>query len=94
MARPAFLQYLAYLQYLAFLQYLAYLGSQAKIYEHLKPELTTSALSSKICMQRATEKHKWARAVKWKPKALRHFKSFKIDETVYEPAESMWYPLA
>ena len=38
-------------------------------------------------MYRATEKHKWVRAVKSKPKALRHFKVnpvLKTDETVYK----------
>ena len=41
---------------------------------------------------RATEKHKGVRAVKSKPKALRHFKVIsvlKIDETVYKQVESM-----
>ena len=41
---------------------------------------------------RATEKHKWVRAVKSKPKTLRHFKVnpvLKIYETVYKQAESM-----
>ena len=45
-------------------------------------------------MYRATEKHKWVRAVKSKPKVLRHFKVdpvLKIDETVYKQAESKWY---
>ena len=48
---------------------------------------------------RATEKDKWIRAVKFKPKTLRQFKVdpvFKIDETVYRQTESMcanvaWY---
>ena len=43
-------------------------------------------------MQRATENHKWVRAVKSKPKALRHFKVdpvLKMYETVYKQTESM-----
>ena len=51
--------------------------------------LTTS---SKMYMNRATEKHKEVRAVKSKPKALRHFKVvpvLKFDETVYKQVESM-----
>ena len=38
-------------------------------------------------MKKATEKHKCVRAVKSKPKALRHFKVYpvlKIDENVYK----------
>ena len=41
---------------------------------------------------RATEKDKWIRAVKSKPKALRQFKVdpvFKIDETVFRQTEYM-----
>ena len=43
-------------------------------------------------MYRATEKFKWIRAVKSKPKALRHFNVdpvLKIDETFYKQPESM-----
>ena len=41
---------------------------------------------------RLTEKHNRVKAVKSKPKALRHFKVdpvLKIDETVYKQVESM-----
>ena len=43
-------------------------------------------------MLRATEKHKKVRAVKSKPKAVRHFKVdpvLKIDETFMKQVESM-----
>ena len=43
-------------------------------------------------MWNATEKHKWVRAVKSKPKALRQFKVdpvLKLDETVYKHPESI-----
>ena len=43
-------------------------------------------------MLRATEKHKWVRAVKSKPKALGHYKIdpvIKIDDTFFKQAESM-----
>ena len=44
-------------------------------------------------MYKATEKLYCVRAEKSKPKALRHFKVdsfFKIDETFFKHAESMW----
>ena len=51
-----------------------------------KTKANNKCLSDKMYMYRAKEKHKKFRAVKSKPKALRHLK---IDETFYKQTESM-----
>ena len=64
--------------------------SQAKIYEHFAKNLLKTKAKIKCFLLlkpcEGLEKHKWVRAVKSKPKVLRHFKVdpvLKIYETVY-----------
>jgi len=69
---------------------------QAKINENFANYfLNTKANNKCFILLKCTCKglqHKWVRAVKSKPKALRHFKVdpiLKIDETIYKQAESI-----
>ena len=76
-------------------------SSQAKIYENFVFSFFKSKANNKCfillkCTCKGLQKKQVRRAVKSKPKALRHFKVdsssvLKIDETFFKQAESMLY---